>query len=371
MTDEFVGASKRVAERLGEARNILSEAEQIFSEETTSEHREKWPNFYRLESATRYAQRVLALADPRITRKAIADELVAAAMKTRDTAKEAVSTGGGSLIDAAETLLAAVSATAPTPLSPEEADSAVARLDEVKSEIEGKQREIDELIKGHDAQFGDAIAKRTERFDEDLQKIDADLDSARTGFDQRAQEARDHIAELEDEIAQTAAGLGSRAVAIDNEEESREQTRFALFWSIATIAFAVAAAGVPLVLGVEDSRQTIEAVLGKIAVGLILAGAATYSAGVARHHRQRAATASRLAIELNAFGPFIAPLEKADRDDLRSTIVWRFFGPPEAVKQEVDGAPEPGPGIIEALRLRRKKRTDLLAGEEDSDLGAA
>lgn len=365
MTEEFVGASKKVAERLREAKSILSEAEQIFTEETTSEHRNKWPNFYRLESATRYTQRVLAHADPRITRKAIAEELVTAATKARDIAKQAVDTGGGSLIDAAESLLTAIAQIAPSPLSPDEADSVVARLDEVKGDVEGKQREIDELIKGHDAKFEEAIAKGTERFADSVQGISAEMDSARAAFDERAQEARNHVAELEAEIAQTAAGLGGRAVAIDNEEESREQSRLALIWTIVTIVFAAAAAGVPLVLGVEDSQQSIEAVVGTITVGLILAGAATYAGGVARHHRQRAATASRLAIELNAFGPFIAPLEKADRDDLRSTIVWRFFGPPETVKQEVDGAPEPGPGIIEALRLRRNKRADRSTGEED------
>lgn len=58
---------------------------------------------------------------------------------------------------------------------------------------------------------------------------------------------------------------------------------------------------------------------------------------------------------MNAFGPFIANLDREDRNDLRSTAVWRFFGP-NAAAEEPDGDPRPGPRIAELLRIRRSKR---------------
>jgi hypothetical protein len=90
-------------------------------------------------------------------------------------------------------------------------------------------------------------------------------------------------------------------------------------------------------------------------VALIIAGVAGYVGGLAHHHRERAARARRLQIELNAFGPFIAPLDQADRDDLRSTILWRFFGPDNTI-QEPDGEPRPGRGITQLIRRRRAER---------------
>jgi hypothetical protein len=59
--------SEIVATHLRETQKTLSEARRIFNEETTAQHRAKWPNVYRLESATEHAQKTLAAADPRIT----------------------------------------------------------------------------------------------------------------------------------------------------------------------------------------------------------------------------------------------------------------------------------------------------------------
>jgi hypothetical protein len=352
--------SDRVSARLVEAQNLLSQAEQIFASETTSEHRTQWPNVYRLESATEHAQKVLQLANPRITREAAVDELVASATQVRDAIRAAVDSGGGDLIGSADRLLTATAQIEPALLSPEEAKtagaSALARLNEIQGEIESRRSRIDEQISEHDERFADAEAKRASRFDEATSKADAELSLAREAFDIRVQEAQDHIAELEDDIGQTAAALGGRAIAIDNNKESEEQATKAFRWTVLTVSLLILAAGIPLLIGIEDANQSPESVAGKITVGLILAGIASYTAGVARHHRRRAATARRLAIELNAFGPFIAPLEKDDRDDLRSTIVWRFFGPPDDVNQDSDAEPTPGSRIVQLLDERRKAR---------------
>lgn len=182
------------------------------------------------------------------------------------------------------------------------------------------------------------------------------MTDARSTFDERATEAKKHINELEDEISKTAAEIGGAGIAIDNHKESEEQTEKAFWWTVLTVFVLITAVVITILIGIESSSQSPESVAGKITVALIFAGIASYTAGVARHHRERAATARRLAIELNAFGPFIAPLDKVDRDDLRSTIVWRFFGPPNAVNQDSDAEPTPGPRIMQLLRGRRKRR---------------
>jgi hypothetical protein len=360
--------SKLVATRLKDAQGLLSETERVLKEETTARHRTQWPNVYRLESATRHAQKVLALTDPHITQLTAADELVASATQARDAIRAAVDSGGGDLIGSADRLLNAAARIEPGQLLPGEAETAALRLTEVQEEVETSKERIDQQIDSQDAKFSEEEVKRAERFDDSLHNAEVDLSQARAAFDVRAQEAQEHIAELENEIGQTAAALGGQAIAIDNNKESEEQATKAFRWTVLTVALLILAAGIPLIIGVENSKQSPESVAGKITIGLILAGIASYTAGVARHHRQRAATARRLAIELNAFGPFIAPLEKEDRDDLRSTIVWRFFGPPDAVNQDADAAPTPGPQILQVLSARRKTRKSSAQSSRPEDV---
>lgn len=349
--------SEQISDRLQEARTLLSEAERIYDEQTTSEHRDQWPNVYRLESATRLAQEVLARIDPRITPQVGAEEFVSAARQARDVIQEAVTTGGGSLIEAAEGLLRAVAQIGPPPLAPEEeAGAALARLHEVQNEIDNTAGRLNELISGQDAKFREAQDKWAARLEDAFSKAESDLSKGHSAFSRRASEAQEHITELEDDISKTAAELGGQGIAIDNYKESEEQTSRAFWWTIVTVVILAIAAGIPILIGIENSDQSPESVAGKITVALILAGIAGYTAGVARHHRQRAATARRLAIELIAFGPFIAPLDKVDRDDLRSTIVWRFFGPPDSVNQDSDAQPTPGPQLLQRLEARRKAR---------------
>jgi len=350
MADHLDETSRIVAGRLGEARELLSDAERIFAEETTQQHRDQWSNVYRLEYATTLAQQILTSADPRVTPQAAGDEIANAARQVRDVIREAVTTGGGSLIDAAENLLRAVGQLGRPPISPEdEVGAALAQLHET-------QAQLNDLISSQDAKFNEAQDKWTNRLNEAFSKAETDLTQGRSAFVQRASEAQKHINELEEDISKTAAELGGKGIAIDNYKESEEQTSRAFWWTVVTLAVLSIAAGISIFIGIENSGQSPESVAGKITVALILAGIAGYTAGVARHHRQRAATARRLAIELVAFGPFIAPLDKADRDDVRSTIVWRFFGPPEDVNQAQDEAPTPGPALLQRLSARREAR---------------
>jgi hypothetical protein len=351
VADHLDDTSKLVAARLGEAREFLAEAKRIFAEETTQQHRDQWPNVYRLEYATTLAEQALTSANPRVTPQAAADECANAARQARDVIREAVTTGGGSLIDAAENLLRAVGQLGRPPVSPEEeVATALAQLHDA-------QAALNELISTQDAKFSEAQDKWTNRLDEAFSEAETDLRQGRSSFVQRAGEAQKHINELEEDISRTAAELGSKGIAIDNYKESEEQTSRAFWWTVVTLVVLAIAAGISIFIGIENSGQSPESVAGKITVALILAGIAGYTAGVARHHRQRAATARRLAIELVAFGPFIAPLGKTDRDDVRSTIVWRFFGPPEDVNQARDEAPTPGPALLQRLGARRKARS--------------
>ena len=277
--DDLDQLSEQIAGHLNEAKGLLAQTEEILDKETTEEHRTQWSNVYRLESATKHAQTVLTRTDPRITREAVATELLEAATLARNTIREAVDTGGGSLIGAAEALLNATARIEPQFIpSEEEIDVVVARLRDVQLEIEKSKSRIDQLISAQNAKFNEAEEKRDTRFDDSLQQAEVNLSQASAEVDKRAGEATEHIAELEEDISKTAAALGGGAIALDNYKESEEQTKRAFWWTVLTVLLLIIAAAIPIAIGIEQSHQSLESVAGKITVALILAGIASYTA---------------------------------------------------------------------------------------------
>lgn len=152
MAEPLDETSEQVVARLSETKGLLSEAQRIFNEETTAQHRAQWPNVYRLESATQHAQKILALADPRITQVAAANELADSAMQARDAIRAAVDSGGGDLIGSADRLLNATAQIKPEPLLPEAvqvaASSTVEQLNEVQQALEAGSRDLERVREG-------------------------------------------------------------------------------------------------------------------------------------------------------------------------------------------------------------------------------
>jgi hypothetical protein len=223
----------------------------------------------------------------------------------------------------------------------------------LKSEIDASTTRVAELISDQDAKFTEAQDDRRKEFADALRLAEEKLSATQVTIDKRRAQTLNRLGEIEEEVATTAAALGGRATAMGHGAESIQQAQRAFRWSVATIVLLLAAAIVPIMLGVLHAKQSPESVAGKITIALIIAGVAGYAAGIARHHRERAATARRLELEMNSFGPFVAPLEPRDRNDLHSTIIWRFFGP-EAVPQEPDSDPRPGNRLREILHRRRE-----------------
>jgi hypothetical protein len=218
MPEPLDETSAQVAARLTETQGILSEAERIFAEETTAQHRDKWSNVYRLESATKHAREILALADPRITQLAAADELVASAIQARDAIRAAVDSGGGDLIGSADRLL---NAAAQVKLSKDAASVAVERLNEVQREIEDKEAA--------------------------LESASQDLERAQESFETR----QSTLTKFLDDLTNVAAEVEFQKQAEKYEKESK------FFWisGLITLVAASCAAILPLILNYANPQH--------------------------------------------------------------------------------------------------------------------
>jgi hypothetical protein len=228
------------------------------------------------------------------------------------------------------------------------------RLTELKAESDAAKARVDGLISEQDSKFTDAQEERRKEFADLVAASKTDLSKARQEVEASRDEAVERIQATQADLDKTAAALGGRASAMGHGKESDEQATKAFRWSVAAVALLLVAAIVPIAAGILEASQSPESVLGKSIVALVLAGVAGYAATIARHHRERAANARRLELEMASFGPFIATLDPDDQNTLRAAIVWRFYGEP-ASPQEPDGPPRPGLHALEFIRRRKAK----------------
>jgi DNA repair exonuclease SbcCD ATPase subunit len=286
MPEQLDETSAQVAARLSETQGILSEAERIFAEETTAQHRDKWPNVYRLESAAKHAREILTLADPRITQLAAAEELVASATQARDAIRAAVDSGGGNLIDSADRLLNAAAQIKPGQLSAEAASGAVERLSEVQTEIEDRKTA--------------------------LEAASQELERAQESFETR----ESTLTKFLDDLTNVAAEVEFQKQAEKYEKESK------FFWTagLITLVAASCAAILPLILNYAnpqhhglDGQSNVSAHLGVALAFAAVSGVFLARARNRDRNRQRNRDLSVALITMFAYSEQIANEQEKER----------------------------------------------------------
>lgn len=333
MPEQLDQVSQQVAEQMHTAGSALSEAERIFDEETTGEHRERWSNVYRLEAATKHAQAVLALIDPRVTPESAANELVASSEQARDAIRAAVDSGGGDLIGSANRLL---SVTSQIQLG------MTAWLDERREEIERSKRQIK-------TQIGEAAAEVTGQKDQAFTAINEAVEA----IDVRRQAADQQASEL---------GLVTSAIAAENlantyateAKKTEVQARRYTWGSLLIGVISVGVTVLGLVTAKEDS--SLQAYLGHAAIGIPVALLAAYVNSLASTHRHEAWRLRHIELQIRTANPFLGLLDSGRREETLAALALRFFPGQEGVSFDGQGAGVPAPELIELLRAALPRR---------------
>jgi hypothetical protein len=350
--------SQQVSTLLRQVQRVLSEAEQIFDGETTAEHRTQWSNVYRLESATRYAQGVLELADPSITPETAAAELAASATQARDAIRAAVDSGGGDLIGSADRLLNAI-AQVPTRLnaSEEEAAGLLSRLNEIQGEVDTRRSRIDaelselgatidqqrgrldNAIENNQKQFSEAQERRNEEYRQLLSTQESRTSELEKQFTEWVGEitkgTRERVKEMLDALrgelvkAQKITGLvGGTSTAAGYGEEANSQKKIADNLRWLAILFGLLAAGLAVwavVHAEQQSNPPLSVVLAKAIGSLVFAGLAGYVATQSSHHRLREEQARRRELDLLALPAFIATLPDGEKEEITGQVATQLF----------------------------------------------
>jgi hypothetical protein len=75
----------------------------------------------------------------------------------------------------------------------------------------------------------------------------------------------------------------------------------------------------------QDSAFNIDQTISKILISLILSVPAAYLARESSRHREKHYQYNRISLEMNALGPFLAPLDDDDKKKIRAVIAMRLF----------------------------------------------
>lgn len=353
--DEISG---QVSERFRQAQKLLAETEQILDDETTSEHRTQWPNVYRLENATKHAQRVLRLADPGTTQLSAADELVTSATQARDAIRAAVDSGGGNLIGSADRLLNAIAQLEPQlGESDESAAEILSRLNEIQGEIENRKSQIDaqlgelggtidqqrgrldQAIENNQKQFSEAQERRNEEHRQLLSHVEArttelekqlkgGFEEAASGTQERAEETLNALQRELVKAQEITSFVGGTSTAAGYGKEANAQKKIADGLRWLAIFFGLLAAGLAVWAVIHAEQQNnppLSVVLAKAVGSLVFAGLAGYVATQSGHHRLREEQARRRELDLLALPAFIATLPEEEKEEITGQVASRIF----------------------------------------------
>ena len=243
-----------------------------------------------------------------------AKEELSAAVEERTNALEARSAEIGSQLDAAEQ--------GQTQLLDEQRDSFQKMQEELRSGFEEKR---DAGIAGLDEQRADANTR-----------LEKSLEEQSTAAEEVVADLRRKDADAEELVG----SISIRGTADRYEREAKTQAAIADKWRRATVLIGLLAG---LVAGSAAflSDQEPAHIAGKIAVGLLFAGVAGYTARQSAQHRHREERASKLHLDLAAFGPFIEPLPEESKNEERVLLGRRVFARDEGVETRT----EPGTAV--------------------------
>jgi len=291
--------------------------------------------------------------------------------------------------------------------------SARVRERSVREAIEGVQAQVSELgqtVEGAKGELSAAVEARTTALETRAGEIGSQLDAAEAGQSQLLDEQRTAFQKMQEELQsdfdeKRDAGIGAldkqreeasarleksleeqqaaaesvvedlrrkdadaeelvgsisiRGTADRYEREAKTQAEIADKWRRATVLIGLLAG---LVAGSAAflSDQEPAHIAGKIAVGLLLAGVAGYTARQSAQHRHREERASKLHLDLAAFGPFIEPLPETAKNEERVLLGRRVFARDEEMALRAD---EHGTSIQGLLPRRSASPSDGAASE--------
>jgi hypothetical protein len=242
-----------------------------------------------------------------------------------------------------------------------ELDATAARVAELNAQVNAEKQRLTGLANEHQSQFSAAqesrsresaalhkeqqdrfaamAADQTQAFTAkaaefaamlgDAQKQHAErLESLAKSFVGAADAIRAQLLQRQAEVEKLVGVVGNLALTSGYQKAAAAARKAAGRWQIATVVSMVALVGVALkaFLPALENGFAWSGFAGRVFISFTVAVLAAYSARQADKYQRAERTAEKMALELEALGPFLAPLPKTQQDTFRLTVGDRSFG---------------------------------------------
>ena len=229
-------------------------------------------------------------------------------------------------------------------------------LQEQKDQLNGKLGEIAESIKAQEARINElselnakvraesaaAVAElgaqfqaiqgeQTSRFNALLEDVKKRLSGAEEVFGSRAQSILESLEKHNSDAAKIVQVVGDIGVTGNYQSIANREAGQANLWRWITVALF---GGGLLMAGLTFWRFLHEpvtatntaAIAVRLLYALAVAAPAFYTARESARHRTNSDRARQTELELASLGPFIELMEEADKDEIRKSLICKYFG---------------------------------------------
>lgn len=229
-----------------------------------------------------------------------------------------------SAIDSEKTRLAAVSTDAQTKFL---ADSE-ARMKDFAANQKSQQDSSTALLNEYKQKLATQDADFTKQLEELARVHQGELESLKEEFADAAEKLRDEINTRKEEVEKLVGVIGNLGVTSGYQKAAKGARTTVWVWQVVTVLAMVGLIGVAIyaflpAIGGEFSWGSFA---GRVFISLTFGVLAAYAASQADKYQKIERQNRRLALELEAIGPFIAPLPLEKQEEFRLNIGDRSFG---------------------------------------------
>lgn len=213
-----------------------------------------------------------------------------------------------------------------------------ARLEEWNEAQENRKTSFDSIIK----EYTDALkAKGIEstKFQTDIEALHTEyLDKMRQEFADSSSKIRDEILELKREADVLVGIIGDRGVTSGHQKAAEQAREDALLWQRITVGAMILLIVLAIFIFLPQVAGTFtwESFAGRVFITFTVGVLAAYAGSQADKYQKIERYSKNLALELQAIGPYIAPLPQDKQDEFRLMIGDRTFGREGGVHHKAD-----------------------------------
>lgn len=235
------------------------------------------------------------------------------------------------------------------------------------------KKQYDDQLNSAIDNFAKQLRAKDEEFDtlkeEIVARHDKYLGEMKTSFADSAKGLLDEITKRKEEADILLGIIADRSVTSGHQKEADEARSAKRLWQFVTVSSMLGLIGAAIYTFLPQLTGTFtwEGFAGRVFISLTFGVLAAYAGSQADKYQKIERYSRNLALELQAIGPFIAPLPQAQQDEFRLKVGERSFGQQAASSASVnDTSPTSVADLIKSSKDLAKFTAEVIKATSEA-----